>query len=253
MQTSNYIVCFFAAGLFRLRCLGDMSDQSFWNTFYASRQGNKHFDWFVRFEDVSEYLEPYLPPVNNSDITRILEIGCGTSDFSLKLFEHLNRKCRINCIDFSHEAIEVLTKIINERSCLVKETFGVEGGLGTSLDLTGLACHQADAKNLPFKDETFLLAVDKGTSDAVLKGPNGESAFQDVVRECLRVLKPCGKLVQFSDEPPELRLSALENIRNDLLQSHSTNSSKLRLCWQELDTHSGFQHFLYVVHKGNVG
>lgn len=232
-----------------------MSDQSFWNTFYASRQGNRHFDWFVRFEDVSEYLEPYLPPVSNSEVTRILEIGCGTSDFSLKLFEHLNRKCCINCIDFSHEAIEVLTKIIKDRGFLVKQTFGAEDRLRTSLDFTGLACHQADAKNLPFKDETFSLAVDKGTSDAVLKGPNGDSAFQDVVRECLRVLKPCGKLVQFSDEPPELRLSALENITNDLLQSHSTtlNFCKLRLSWRELGTHLGFQHFLYVVHKENVG
>lgn len=232
-----------------------MSDQSYWNNFYASRQGNKHFDWFVRFEDSVEVLKPYLPPVSHSFVTRILEIGCGTSDFSLKLFEHLNRDCRIDCIDFSHEAIKNLRKIVEERGLVAKEIVETEGKLESSLDLTGLACHQADAKNMPFADETFSLALDKGTSDAVLKGPIGEGAFAEVLRECLRVLKPCGKLIQFSDEPPELRLDALEKFKNDLAQSHSTalNSLTLRLSWRELDTQSSFQHYLYVVHKKGVG
>lgn len=240
-------------GLFGMRCFGDMSDQSFWDNFYANRQGDKHFDWFVRFEDVSGHLQSYLPPVNDNDLTRILEIGCGTSDFSLKLFEHLNRKCRIDCIDFSPEAIKALGKIIRQQGFLAKKILDEERRLGTSLDprdWTGLACHQADAKNLPFKEGAFSLALDKGTSDAALKGPNGESAFVDVVRECVRVLKPDGKLAQFSDEPPELRLNLLEKVQSEFT---SSKCYKLRLSWRELDTRSGFQHFLYVVHKESVG
>lgn len=231
-----------------------MADQSFWNNFYASRQGDKLFDWFVRFDDVRAHLEPYLPPVGNNSLTRILEIGCGTSDFSLKLFEHLNRKCRIDCIDFSPEAIRALEKVIRERGFFAK-TSDEEGSLETSLDprdWTGLTCHQADAKSLPFKEGTFLLAIDKGTSDAVLKGPNGDSAFVDVVKECLRVLKPNGKLVQFSDEAPELRLNVLEHVKSEFyLQTGLANSKscKIRVSWRELDTRAGFQHFLYVVHK----
>lgn len=237
-----------------MRGFGDMSDQSFWNNFYASRQGDKLFDWFVRFEDVSEHLEPYLPPVSDAVLTRILEIGCGTSDFSLKLFEHLQRKCRIECIDFSPEAIKALGKNIHERGFLAKKFPDAERRLETGLDprdWTGLACHQADAKNLPFKEGTFSLAIDKGTCDAVLKGPKGESAFLDIIGECLRVLKPDGKLVQFSDEPPELRLSALENVKSELLQTGLTTSKgfKVRFSWRELDTRTGFQHFLYIVHK----
>lgn len=242
-------------GLITLRCFGDMSDQSYWNNFYSSCQGNKHFDWFVRFEDAIEYIEPYLPPVSNSFVTRILEIGCGTSEFSLKLFEHFNRNCRIDCIDFSLEAIKFLRKNIQERGLVAKEIVETERKLESSLDLTGLACHQADAKNMPFADETFSLALDKGTSDAVLKGPKGDVAFADVLHECLRVLKPRGKLIQFSDEPPELRLGALEKVKNDFVQTYSTglNSSKLRLSWRELSTQSIFQHYLYVVHKEGVG
>ena len=174
----------------------------------------------------------------------------------MKLFEHLNQKCRIECIDFSPEAIKALRKIIRERGFLVKKILNAEGRLETNLDprdWTGLACHEADAKNLPFREEWFSLAIDKGTSDAVLKGPNGESAFLEVVGECLRVLKPQGKLVQFSDEPPELRLNTLEKVQSELFQAGVTTSKsfKVRISWRELDKGSGFQHFLYVVHKDN--
>ena len=245
------------AGFLSRRQFGDMSDQSFWNNFYARRQGDKVFDWFVRFEDVCGDLQPYLPLVSDQELTRILDIGCGTSDFSLKLFEHLNQKCRVECIDFSPEAIKALGKIIHERGFLAKKTLDVEGRLETNLDSrdwTGLACHEADAKSLPFGEGRFSLAIDKGTSDAVLKGPSGESAFSEVIGECLRVLKPHGKLVQFSDEPPELRLKALEKVQGELPQAgfSISKSFKVRFSWRELNVRSGFQHFMYVVHKENA-
>ena len=150
------------SGLLKMQFFGDMSDQSFWNNFYTSRQGNKHFDWFVHFEDVSGYLVPYLPSLgNNCPIPRIIDIGCGTSDFSLKLFDHLKRKCHIDLVDFSPEAIKIMQKILLEQG-LLKKSVNPE-------DFPGIACHRADAKNLPFKEHTFSLALDKGTSDAVLK------------------------------------------------------------------------------------
>ena len=240
---------FSLAGLFGIRSFGDMSDQSFWNNFYASRQGNKGFDWFVCFEDVVGHLVPYLPTVTSDDLVRILDIGCGTSDFSLKLFEHLNKNCRVECVDFSPEAIKALEKIIHERRLNAKQTCAPWGSVPHPRDLMGLVCHQADARNLPFKDGTFSLAVDKGTSDAVLKGPNGENSFVDVVKESLRVLKPDGKLIQFSDEPPEMRLHLLEKVKRELLQPNNMDGCKLRLVWRELEIQSGFQHFMYVVKR----
>ncbi|CAH3016739.1 unnamed protein product [Porites evermanni] len=217
-------------GWLKMQFFGDMSDQSFWNNFYTSRQGNKHFDWFVHFEDVSGYLAPYLPSLgNNCPIPRIIDIGSGTSDFSLKLFNHLNRKCCIDLVDFSPEAIKIMQKILLEQG-LLKKSVNPE-------DFPGIACHRADARNLPFKEHTFSLALDKGTSDAVLKGTDGETAFVDVVQESLRVLKPSGKLIQFSDEPPETNLN--------------TKNCKLCFIWRELEINTGFQHFMYVVHKEN--
>lgn len=233
------------SGLLKMQFFGDMSDQSFWNNFYTSRQGNKHFDWFVHFEDISGYLVPYLPSLgNNCPIPRIIDIGCGTSDFSLKLFDHLKRKCHIDLVDFSPEAIKIMQKILLEQG-LLKKSVNPE-------DFPGVACHRADAKNLPFKEHTFSLALDKGTSDAVLKGTEGETAFVDVVQESLRVLKPSGKLIQFSDEPPEMRLSLLEKVKQEVMHTNfKTKNCNLRFIWRELEINSGFQHFMYVVHKEN--
>lgn len=250
LLTCESDICIFIfAGLFGIRSFGDMSDQSFWDNFYASRQGNKGFDWFVCFEDIAGHLVPYLPTVTNDDFVRILDIGCGTSNFSLKLFEHLSKKCRIECVDFSPEAIKAMEKIIHEQGLNAKQTHMPGGSVPHPQDLMGLVCHQADAKNLPFKEGIFSLAFDKGTSDAVLKGPNGESAFVEVVKESLRVLKPDGKLIQFSDEPPEMRLHLLEKVKRELLQPNVMESCKLTLVWRELENQSGLQHFMYVIKR----
>lgn len=232
-----------------MRSLGDMSDQSFWNSFYANRPGDKVFDWFVNFEDVSVYLEPHFHAVSCDDFVRILDIGCGTSDFSVKLFEHLNRKCRVDCVDFSFEAVKAMQKLINKHELAVNKTADHKESFLCPRHLSGMACHQADAKKLPFGDATFSLAVDKGTSDAVLKGPNGESAFAEMVKECFRVLKPEGKLIQFSDEPPELRINLLESVKRQILQRYVKENCNITWAWRELEVRSGFQYFMYVVYK----
>lgn len=59
----------------------------------------------------------------------------------------------------------------------------------------GLVCYEVDVKNLLFKEGMFLLVIDKGIFDVVLKGFNGEKVFLEVVGECLCVLKLYGKLV----------------------------------------------------------
>lgn len=232
-----------------MRSLGDMSDQSFWNNFYANRPGDKVFDWFVNFDDVSIYLEPHFHAVSADDLVRILDIGCGTSDFSLKLFEHLNRKCHVDCVDFSFEAVTAMQKLINKRELAVNKTTNLKESFLCPRHPLGVACHQADAKKLPFRDATFSLALDKGTCDAVLKGPNGESAFGEVIKECFRVLKPKGKLIQFSDEPPELRINLLESVKHQILQPYMKENCSMTWTWRELEVCSGFQYFIYVVCK----
>ena len=236
------MVCFF----------GGMSDETFWNKFYADRRTNEHFDWFLRFEDVKEHLEPYLPPESDGGVIRILDIGCGTSAFSIKLFEHLNKMCRIDCIDFSDKAIKSMEAKLKKRGFLIDEMFGSPLTLAAHANprnSAGLACRVADARALPFKDETFSLVIDKGTSDAILKGANGEHEFLKALVESLRVLAPNGRLVQFSDEPPELRLILLEKVKsNCLLMSRS----RLRFIWRDLDTRAGFEHFMYIVQKDKL-
>ena len=71
-------------------------------------------------------------------------------------------------------------------------------------------------------------------------------------KESLRVLRPSGKLIQFSDEPPEIRLSLLEKVKQKVMRTNfNTKNCKLRFIWRELEINSGFQHFMYVVHNEN--
>lgn len=93
------------------------------------------------FEDFVEVFKFYLFFVSYSFVIRILEIGCGILDFSLKFFEYLNCDCCIDCIDFLYEVIKILRKIVEECGVVVKEIVEIEGKLEFSFDLIGLVCY----------------------------------------------------------------------------------------------------------------
>lgn len=75
-------------------------------------------------------------------------------------------------------------KIICEWGYFVKKIFDVERWLEINFDFwdwMGLVCYEVDVKNLLFKEGMFLLVIDKGIFDVVLKGFNGEKVFLEVV------------------------------------------------------------------------
>ena len=213
---------------------GNMSDKSMWEKFYASRPKDESFDWFIKFDDVKEHVDSLLSS-HITSVPRILDIGCGTSDFSVDLLGHLRGKCRIDGVDFSEQAIKQMHRHAEKTH-----------GLIVTDSSTGLFYCVADVKDLPFCDGTFLLAVDKGTGDAVLRGPDGERNFVKVVAEAVRVLETGGNLAQFSDEPPEIRMPLLEKVGFSCLKKDNIN---LRVYSKELGVHFGVEHFMYVVCK----
>ncbi|KAK9541891.1 hypothetical protein VZT92_001909 [Zoarces viviparus] len=54
------------------------------------------------------------------------------------------------------------------------------------------------------------LIVDKGTTDALLRSKEGKWKANQVLKQCLKVLRSSGSLLQFSDEDPDARLLWLE-------------------------------------------
>ncbi|XP_031556695.1 citrate synthase-lysine N-methyltransferase CSKMT, mitochondrial-like [Actinia tenebrosa] len=210
----------------------DLSDKTFWEHFYASHSPDKGFDWFLGFYDVKDYLTRYLPPENQ--VSRILDLGCGTSNFSLEMFCHLQGKCNIDCVDYSETAL----KILNQRIKLLKDR---EKTLFTAVGEISLFL--ADVRNLPFRDETFELTIDKGTSDAVLRSPNGEKDFFKLIAEVLRVSQHGGTVIQYSDEAPEARMDLLSKISGHV-------SSGLDVHYKELGCYQSIEYFMYVLQKG---
>uniref|UniRef100_A0A8C8RQV2 Citrate synthase-lysine N-methyltransferase CSKMT, mitochondrial n=1 Tax=Pelusios castaneus TaxID=367368 RepID=A0A8C8RQV2_9SAUR len=199
--------------LLRLLCsradglLHGMAQPSVWDRFYAQQDAaspNSHFNWFFSYTTVSWLLLPALqrwgPPEPKPSPTRVLDVGCGTSDLGLGLYQDSPHPVHISCVDLSPVAIRSLRRLLQDVP-------------PPRHPLSQLHLCVADATNLEvnsFEDSTFHLVLDKGTCDSLLRCPQGSGQAGRLVAECLRVLQPGGSLLQFSDEDPDARIPFLE-------------------------------------------
>ncbi|KAM6434787.1 citrate synthase-lysine N-methyltransferase CSKMT, mitochondrial isoform 1-T2 [Liasis olivaceus] len=179
--------------------LQHMDQRNAWDRFYARREQAGTpcpFDWFFGYKEISALLGSVLrglPPGR----ARILDVGCGTSSLGLELYRHSPSPVHVSCLDFSSPAIECLARLLRDSPppCHL---------------LSELDCHLGDATELSrcFAPGSFHLVLDKGTCDSVLRGSPLRASR--LVAECLRVLSPGGRLLQFSDEDPDARVPFLE-------------------------------------------
>ena len=95
-------------------------------------------------------------------------------------------------------------------------------------------------KSLNYSSNTFDMMLDKGTMDAVSRLPDDE-VFQSM-DEMARVLKPGGKIIQFTEEPPEVRTELWETWQR---KSSGQKATGLRVGCQEVD-----DHFVYRITMG---
>jgi ubiquinone/menaquinone biosynthesis C-methylase UbiE len=218
-----------------------MSQQSYWEEFYRKvphQTSADTYDWFFPYQVAQPWLHQYIKQqtIQAGDqegqrSLKVMDLGCGTSDLSTHLFAD-NPSLQITCVDFSEEAIKKMQR-----------TFGhLEPQKESS---PGITFVQGDATCLPFKDQTFDICYEKGTVDAILKQKtHGTSKAVGVICEIARVLKPAGVLLQFSDEPPELRLPLLESAKWELITSQNRSVS---ISFKEISNFSGIEFFLYTM------
>ncbi|XP_034631557.1 citrate synthase-lysine N-methyltransferase CSKMT, mitochondrial [Trachemys scripta elegans] len=195
-------LCSWADGL-----LHNMAQPGTWDRFYTQQDTAgtpSHFNWFFDYRAISGLLLPTLrgcgPPEPNPSPTRVLDVGCGTSDLGLGLYRDSPHPVHISCVDVSPVAIRSLHRLLQEVP-------------PPRHPLSQLHLHVADATDLEgggFGDGTFHLVLDKGTCDSLLRCPQGPGQAGRLVAECLRVLRPGGSLLQFSDEDPDARVPFLE-------------------------------------------
>ncbi|XP_038267338.1 citrate synthase-lysine N-methyltransferase CSKMT, mitochondrial isoform X1 [Dermochelys coriacea] len=184
-----------------------MAQRDTWDRFYTQQDTAgtpRHFNWFFDYAAISGLLLPALQrcgsPEPNASLTRVLDVGCGTSDLGLGLYRDSPHPVHISCVDVSPVAIRSLQRLLQEVP-------------PPRHPLSQLHLHVADATDLDgggFGDGSFHLVLDKGTCDSLLRCTQGPGQAGQLVAECLRVLRPGGCLLQFSDEDPDARVPFLE-------------------------------------------
>ncbi|KAH8325691.1 hypothetical protein KR067_004465 [Drosophila pandora] len=187
----------------------EFAQTDYWNEFFKKR-GEKAFEWqvlknnFRHLETLyGEYLElcdqihKYIKPAD-----KILMLGCGNSKLSMDMYDSGFRD--ITNIDISPVAVKKMLEI-NSKS---------------RPDMKFL---QMDATAMTFTDESFSVALDKGTLDALFVDDAKETRLvvENYFKEILRTMRNGGRYVCIS--------LLQEHILNFLLDFLPRNNCMLRI------------------------
>ncbi|XP_067435152.1 citrate synthase-lysine N-methyltransferase CSKMT, mitochondrial [Thunnus thynnus] len=183
----------------------NMDKKATWDRFYTESSSKtstfKNFEWFFGFDSVRDFIMPLLQAKSHPDaLLQVLDMGCGTSAMGPCIYRHSSLPVRVTCADISPIAVRLMqehvrAKAIHPHNCSSQLEF-------VELDCTQLHKH--------YGSSSLDLIVDKGTTDALLRSKEGKGKAGLVLKQCLKVLRSSGSLLQFSDEDPDSRLLWLE-------------------------------------------
>lgn len=199
-----------------------MSSKSYWDLYYTKKQQIQSFEWLVD----SSCLDHLMLQIDNTTTTFVLDIGCGSSLFSRQMTERLAQPGLLVCVDFSNEPLKYLKSI------------------STRLAVDFVQCN---CKRLPFRSDLFDLGVDKGYLDSVLKQltlVSVNTAMNETLeslRVCLEKLDENKLLLQITDEQPELRMSLLDEFKDDLFE--------INYSFKEINDANESTYFAYFINK----
>lgn len=139
----------------------EYATREYWDRRYVQEAEDATFDWFKRYEDVAHLFHPVLP----DKTARILMLGCGNSTLSEAMYDD-GYKNIVN-VDYSPIVIERMRARNHDRP-----------------EMPWLVM---DIRNLEFEDDSFDVAIDKGTMDALMttKGDVWDPP-QQVIDDCTR-------------------------------------------------------------------
>ena len=163
--------------------------------------------------------------------TRLLHVGCGTSDMGPKLAQEPSLSLQVTDADNSPSAVRIM-----------KQRHGA---------LENYETCEADVLSLNVPEGAFDAVVDKGTLDALLCGSVDDA--REMVTEMQRVLSKGGAYVQVSAEDPEARLDLLTGCEGP----KGRGKGGRREPWsrhffkelEELGEGAGCTYFMYVMVK----
>ena len=155
-------------------------DIKYWEERYKSAEDST-FDWLENYSSLKDIISTLNIP---KETGQILNLGCGNSEFSENMY--CDGYKNIKNIDISHNVI----KVMKERN----------------KDKVGMVYEVMDVRDLKYEDNTFDLAVDKSTIDALLCGDDAFINVAKMIKEVQRVLKVGGYYMIVSYGTPEYRM-----------------------------------------------
>lgn len=184
----------------------NMDKRATWDRFYTESSSGtanfKNFEWFFGFDAVRDFVMPLLQTSRShpDSLLQVLDMGCGTSALGPCIYRYSPLPVRVMCADISPVAVRLMREHVRAQAVQAHNP-------SSQLEFVELDCTQL---NNHYGSGSIDLIVDKGTTDALLRSKEGKAKAGLVLRQCLKVLRSSGSLLQFSDEDPDARLLWLE-------------------------------------------
>ncbi|XP_017873074.1 PREDICTED: methyltransferase-like protein 13 [Drosophila arizonae] len=151
----------------------EFGQTDYWNEFFKKR-GEKAFEWYGEYIELCDQIHKYIKPAD-----KILMLGCGNSKLSMDMYDTGFRD--ITNIDISSVAVKKMIDLNTK----------------TRPDMKFI---KMDATRMSFPDESFSVALDKGTLDAIFVNDSAET--KEIVdryfTEILRTMRNGGRYVGIS-------------------------------------------------------
>lgn len=155
-------------------------DKTYWEDRYKSSE-NTTFDWLENYSALRDIISSLNIP---KETGQILNLGCGNSEFAEDMYNDGYKN--IKNIDISHNVIKTMAERNKDKEGMIYEVM--------------------DVRDLKYEDNSFDLAVDKSTIDALLCGEDAFINVAKMIKEVQRVLKVGGYYMIVSYGTPEYRM-----------------------------------------------
>ncbi|CAG9325386.1 unnamed protein product [Blepharisma stoltei] len=183
-------------------------DPEYWEKRYAEQEGST-FDWLEDYRSLAPIINEIAPKT-----AKILILGCGNAELGEDMYHDGFQN--IDNIDIS----SVVIKQMAERN----------------IDKPTMTWSVQDVRDIKFPSNTFDLAIDKSTIDALLCGDDAYLNVARMTKEIQRVLKTDGFYMAISYGAPESRLEHFEmehllwDVSNQIIGEETTNPHWVYLC-----------------------
>ena len=193
-------------------------DKTYWEDRYKSSE-NTTFDWLENYSALQDIISSLNIP---KETGQILNLGCGNSEFAEDMYNDGYKN--IKNIDISHNVIKAMAERNKDKEGMVYEVM--------------------DVRDLKYENNSFDLAVDKSTIDALLCGEDAFINVAKMIKEVQRVLKVGGYYMIVSYGTPEYRMLHL----NRKFEKFKIEILKIEKDFVEEDGYDK-HHYIYLCQK----